>query len=59
MRLKQAVLCIVFLLFVAFSATAPSLECSITQKCSLPGETLILCLSDQTNAHAELPQTLG
>ncbi|MBI4152064.1 putative metal-binding motif-containing protein, partial [Candidatus Woesearchaeota archaeon] len=59
MRLKQAVLCIVFLLFVAFSTTALGLECSVAQKCSPPGETLVLCLSDRTNAHAELPQTVG
>jgi len=49
-----------FVLFVLSISLATALECSITQNaCNQPGEALILCLSDQSNAHAELPQSIN
>ncbi len=47
-------------LFVLSFSLAAALECSVTQNaCSQPGEALILCLSDQSNAHTELPQSIN
>lgn len=45
---------IVLILVLTISASAV-LECRVDQSCS-SSETIILCLSDTTNAHAELPQ---
>lgn len=54
---KIFMLAIFFLLTIKLSA---ALDCSLTQTaCNKPGESLILCLSDETNAHAEIPQTVG
>lgn len=57
MKLKLTLYLVLFLLSISF---ATALECSVAQTaCNQPGEAVILCLSDQTNAHAELPQTIG
>ncbi len=49
-----------FVLFLLSISLATALECSVTQNaCNQPGEALILCLWDQSNAHAELPQSIN
>ncbi|MBS3169297.1 hypothetical protein J4210_02330 [Candidatus Woesearchaeota archaeon] len=52
---------VLYLVLLVFSISLVSaLECSVTPNaCNQPGETIIACLSDQTNALAELPQTIG
>ncbi|MBI4152429.1 hypothetical protein HY495_01850 [Candidatus Woesearchaeota archaeon] len=52
---------VLYLALLVFSTSfASALECSVTQNaCNQPDETIIACLSEQTNALAELPQTIG
>ncbi|MBI2102850.1 putative metal-binding motif-containing protein [Candidatus Woesearchaeota archaeon] len=51
---------LLFVLFLSSISFAAALECSVSQTaCNQPGEAIILCLSDQANAHAELPQSIG
>ncbi len=57
MKLKYLLFIVLFLLSLSL---ATALDCSVTQNaCNQAGEALILCLSDQTNAHAELPQSIN
>ncbi len=57
MKIKLFFLFVLLLLIIPLAA---AFECSLTQSaCNKPGESLILCLSDETNAHAEIPQTVG
>jgi hypothetical protein len=46
---------VLFLLSISLAAT---LECQVAQECT-PEQSLVLCLSDETNAHAELPTGFG